>query len=95
MGNFLTTVKLNEDLYFRFKEMNVRDKISFQEFVNKCIESYVNNEDFRNELSESIVSERPTQKQVNTILNQKNEELLNKSFSFKKNNSTLPSTRDF
>lgn len=86
MANFLTTVKLNEEIYIRFKEINVRDKISFQEFVNKCIESYVENEEFRNELSESIVSKRPITKKINIALNEKNESLLNQEFELSKSN---------
>jgi predicted DNA-binding ribbon-helix-helix protein len=54
MGNFVTTVKLEEELYTRFKEINVRTKISLQDFVNKCIESYIENEEFRNSISESV-----------------------------------------
>lgn len=55
--NIVTTVKLDSELYNRFKEINVRTKISLQEFVNKCIDTYIANEQFRNELSESIVND--------------------------------------
>lgn len=51
----VTTVKLDSELYDRFKEINVRTKISLQDFVNKCIDTYITDEKFRNEISESIV----------------------------------------
>ena len=53
--SFVTTVKLDSELYDRFKEINVRAKISLQDFVNKCIDTYITDEKFRNEVSESIV----------------------------------------
>lgn len=55
MEQFVTTVKLDNELYSQFKEINVRAKISFQDFVNKCLEKYVEDVHFRNELSESVV----------------------------------------
>jgi len=33
MDQFVTTVKLDNELYSQFKEINVRSKISFQDFV--------------------------------------------------------------
>jgi len=54
MGDFVTTVKLDDEQYTRFKEINVRSKISLQDFVKKCIEIYIENEDFRNAISESV-----------------------------------------
>lgn len=54
MEQIVTTVKLNEELYNQFKEVNVRGKISFQDFVNKCLEKYLIDTDFQNEISESI-----------------------------------------
>ena len=42
MESFVTTVKLEKELYTQFKEINVRGKISFQDFVNKCLEKYLN-----------------------------------------------------
>jgi predicted DNA-binding ribbon-helix-helix protein len=55
MEQFVTTVKLDNELYSQFKEINVRSKISFQDFVNKCLERYVEDASFRNALSESVV----------------------------------------
>ena len=57
MKQFVTTVKLNLELYNQFKEVNVRGKISFQDFVNKCLEKYVEDDSFRNEISESVVQQ--------------------------------------
>jgi hypothetical protein len=54
MDQFVTTVKLNQELYNQFKELNIRGKISFQDFVNKCLERYLNDSKFRSEISESI-----------------------------------------
>ena len=54
MESFVTTVKLNQELYNKFKELNVRGKISFQEFVNKCLEKYMTDDKFQCEISESI-----------------------------------------
>lgn len=47
MDQFVTTVKLNQELYNRFKELNIRGKISFQDFVNKCLERYLDDTDFK------------------------------------------------
>ena len=54
MDQFVTTVKLDNELYNQFKEINVRTKISFQDFVNKCLEKYIDDANFRNEISESV-----------------------------------------
>lgn len=57
MDQFVTTVKLDNELYTQFKEINVRARISFQDFVNKCLEKYVEDDNFRNEISESVVQQ--------------------------------------
>jgi hypothetical protein len=54
MKQFVTTVKLNLELYNQFKEVNVRGKISFQDFVNKCLEKYLTDHNFQTEISESV-----------------------------------------
>lgn len=54
MDQFVTTVKLNQELYNQFKELNIRGKISFQDFVNKCLEKYLADSKFQTEISESI-----------------------------------------
>lgn len=57
MEHFVTTVKLDNELYTQFKEINVRARISFQDFVNKCLEKYVEDDTFRSEISESVVQQ--------------------------------------
>ena len=54
MNHFVTTVKLNQELYDQFRELNIRGKISFQDFVNKCLERYLIDIEFQTEISESI-----------------------------------------
>ena len=54
MDQFVTTVKLNQELYNQFKELNIRGKVSFQDFVNKCLEKYLVDAKFQTEISESI-----------------------------------------
>ena len=54
MDQFVTTVKLNQELYNQFKELNIRGKVSFQDFVNKCLERYLSDSNFQSEISESI-----------------------------------------
>lgn len=54
MEQFVTTVKLDNELYSQFKELNIRGKISFQDFVNKCLEKYLTDNAFQTEISESV-----------------------------------------
>lgn len=54
MDQLVTTVKLNQELYNQFKELNIRGRISFQDFVNKCLERYLNDTKFQTEISESV-----------------------------------------
>lgn len=54
MEQIVTTVKLNRELYTQFKELNIRGKISFQDFVNKCLERYLTDDAFQTEISESV-----------------------------------------
>jgi len=54
MDQFVTTVKLNQELYNQFKELNIRGKVSLQDFVNKCLERYLSDSHFQSEISESI-----------------------------------------
>lgn len=50
MEQVVTTVKLDEELYNQFKELNIRSKISFQDFVNKCLEKYLTDSLFQSEI---------------------------------------------
>jgi hypothetical protein len=54
MDQIVTTVKLKQELYTQFKELNIRGKISFQDFVNKCLERYLTDDAFQTEISESV-----------------------------------------
>ena len=54
MQQVITTVKLNQELYNQFKELNIRGRISFQDFVNKCLERYLTDIDFQTEISERV-----------------------------------------
>ena len=65
MDQFVTTVKLDNELYSQFKELNVRAKISFQDFVNKCLERYLTDKQFQNEISESVVQKLSHNKPFN------------------------------
>ena len=47
MDQVVTTVKLNQELYNQFKELNIRGRISFQDFVNKCLERYLTDSNFQ------------------------------------------------
>jgi len=54
MGSLVTTVKLEDELYTQFKEINLRKKLSLQDFVNLCLDKYVNDDKFRDEICASI-----------------------------------------
>ena len=54
MDQVVTTVKLKQELYNQFKELNIRGRISFQDFVNKCLERYLTDSNFQTEISESV-----------------------------------------
>ena len=54
MDQVVTTVKLNQELYNQFKELNIRGRISFQDFVNKCLDRYLTDSNFQTEISESV-----------------------------------------
>ena len=48
----LTTVKVLEDLYDKdFKIFIIRDGINFQKLVNRALDIYVKNEDFRKQIN--------------------------------------------
>jgi len=43
----LTTVKVFEDKYHRFKEMNVDSQMTLQKLVNRSLALYLENDDYR------------------------------------------------
>ena len=46
----LTSVKILEDLYKRFKARTVNTKMTLQKLTNRSLEMYLNNKDFRESL---------------------------------------------
>ena len=47
----LTSVKVDKDLFVNFKVECVRRKFSLNKLVNRAMDLYINNEDFRKQLS--------------------------------------------
>jgi hypothetical protein len=47
----LTSVKVDKDLFDNFKVECVRRKFSLNKLVNRAMDLYINNEDFRKQLS--------------------------------------------
>ena len=47
----LTSVKVDKDLFDNFKIECVKRKFSLNKLVNRAIDLYLNNEDFRKQLS--------------------------------------------
>ena len=49
----LTTVKILEDLYYTdFKMFIIRDGINFQKLVNRSLDLYTKNEEFRKQIND-------------------------------------------
>ena len=46
----LTSVKILENLYNNFKIKTVSNEMTLQKLTNRCINMYVNDEDFRNKV---------------------------------------------
>ena len=47
----LTSVKIEKDLFLQFKISCVKNKFSFQKLAERCIHSYLNDEDFRRKIT--------------------------------------------
>lgn len=43
----MTSVKVDTDLYTDFKIQAIKDKISFQQLVNKTLELYLSSDEFK------------------------------------------------
>jgi hypothetical protein len=55
IGNIkLTSVKILEDRYHKFKEFNVNRPMTLQRLVNRSLVMYLNDEDFRNKVDNMI-----------------------------------------
>ena len=48
----LTSVKLFDNLYKKFKISNLDDNFTLQKLINRSMDLYVHNEDFRNQINE-------------------------------------------
>jgi hypothetical protein len=47
----LTTVKIIKDIYSKFKRISFDSDITLQKLVNRSVNKYVEDEDFRNEIN--------------------------------------------
>jgi uncharacterized protein YbbC (DUF1343 family) len=47
----LTTVKIVKDLYSKFKRISFDSNITLQKLVNRSVDKYIEDEDFRNEIN--------------------------------------------
>ena len=48
----LTTVKILKDVYSSFKKVSFNSDVTLQKLVNRTVERYVNDEEFRKEMNE-------------------------------------------
>ena len=48
----LTSVKLLDNLYRKFKISNLDDNFTLQKLINRSMDLYVHDEDFRNQINE-------------------------------------------
>jgi len=47
----LTTVKIIKDIYSKFKKISFDSNITLQKLVNRSVNKYIEEEDFRNEIN--------------------------------------------
>jgi hypothetical protein len=47
----LTTVKIIKDIYSKFKQISFDSNITLQKLVNRSVDKYTLDEDFRNEIN--------------------------------------------
>jgi hypothetical protein len=47
----LTTVKIIKDVYSKFKRISFDSNITLQKLVNRSVDKYILDEDFRNEIN--------------------------------------------
>jgi hypothetical protein len=50
----LTSVKLLKDVYSSFKKVSFESDVTLQRLVNRTVERYVSDEDFRKEMNEYL-----------------------------------------
>ena len=53
----LTTVKILKNVYSKFKRLSFESDITLQKLVNRAVDKYVEDEDFRNEINDYILLE--------------------------------------
>ena len=51
----LTSVKVIDELYRKFKEKSIRDDFSLQKLVNRSIDLFVHNEEFAKTITNSKI----------------------------------------
>jgi hypothetical protein len=50
----LTSVKILKDVYSNFKQVSFDSDVTLQKLVNRTVERYVHDEDFRKEMNEYL-----------------------------------------
>jgi hypothetical protein len=50
----LTTVKILKDVYSSFKKVSFNSEVTLQKLVNRTVERYVNDANFRKEMNEYV-----------------------------------------
>ena len=53
----LTTVKILKNVYSKFKRLSFESDITLQKLVNRAVDKYVEDEDFRKEINEYTLLE--------------------------------------
>ena len=54
MESKLTTVKILKDVYSNFKRVSFDSDVTLQKLVNRTVERYVTDEEFREEMNEYL-----------------------------------------
>ena len=53
----LTTVKILKNVYSKFKRLSLESDITLQKLVNRAVDKYVEDEDFRKEINDYTLLE--------------------------------------
>ena len=53
----LTTVKILKNVYSKFKRLSFESDTTLQKLVNRAVDKYVEDEDFRNEINDYTLLE--------------------------------------
>ena len=51
----LTTVHVIDELYKKFKVESISGSINLQKLVNRCMDLYINDESFRNKVTNHVI----------------------------------------